>query len=187
QTRFKMNLGTEVTTSETRSEVQTTLEKTTAERNIQKQTTPLFTSDEFSKFEIDYKERHGQFYLGDLKKFDELKDIGFYPYSGKKLLSAADENSVYFVFSMHNVTETPKLNDPCIGTFISSIIWVRADEAMIARDARSQVIASCLLGRKQIGETKIVDGKLNLTFQDAAGKHTLTYDNATPETGFIVN
>lgn len=186
QTRFKMNMATEATTSETRAEVQAELEKTTAERNIRKQTTPLFTSDEFSTFEIDYKERHGQFYLGDLKKFDELKDIGFYPYSGKALLSAADEKSVYYVFTMHNVTETPKLTDPCIGTFINSVIWVRADLDMIARDAKSQVISSCLLSRKQIGEPKIVDGKLSVMYQDASGKHELIYDNQRPGSGFTL-
>jgi hypothetical protein len=187
QTRFKMNMATEATTSETREQVHATLEKTSAEKDIQKQTTPLLTSDEFSKFEIDYKERHGQFYLGDLKKFDELKDIGFYPYSGKALLSAADDKSVYFVFTMHNVTETPDQNDPCIGTFISSVIWVRADLDMIARDAKSQVISSCLLGRKQIGEPKIVDGKLTVSYQDASGKHALTYDNGTPKAGFKID
>lgn len=186
QTRFKMLLANEVTTSETRAEVHAVLEKTTEEKNILKQTKPLLATDEFSKFEIDYKERHGQFYLGDLKKFDELKDIGFYPYSGKMLLSAADAGSVYYVFMMHNVTETPKLDAPCIGTFITSIIWVRADLDMIARDARSQVVSSCLLGRKQIGEMKIIDGKLSVTFQDAAGKHELVYDNANPASGLKV-
>ncbi|MBK8303584.1 MAG: hypothetical protein IPK98_09380 [Chloracidobacterium sp.] len=85
---------------------------------------------------------------------------------------------------MHNVTETPKQNDPCLGTFISSVIWVRADLDMIARDARSQVISSCLLDRKQIGEPKIVDGKLTVSYQDASGKHELTYDNATQGSGF---
>lgn len=186
QTRYTMDLATEKTMAETRAEVQAILERTTEEKNRLKQTTPLLTSDEFSKFEIDYKERHGQFYLGDLKKFDELKDIGWYPYSGKKLLSAADQNSVYFVFSMRNVTETPKPNDPCIGTFISSVIWVRADLDMIARDARSQVISSCLLGREQIRESKIVNGKLDVDFQDAAGKHHVTYDNANPAVAPIV-
>ncbi|MFT3746433.1 MAG: hypothetical protein QM785_19335 [Pyrinomonadaceae bacterium] len=184
QTRYTMQLATEVTTSETRKEVQDKLEKSEAEKNALKQTTPLLSTDDFGKFEIDYKDRHGQFYLGDLKKFDELKDIGFYPYSGKKLLAAADNSSVYFVFSMHNVTETSKQNDPCIGTFIDSVIWVRADLDMIARDARSQVVSSCLLDRKLIGEPKVVDGKLSVIYQDASGKHELNYDNANPDSRF---
>lgn len=187
QTRYKMLFANETITSQTRPEVHAALEKTTAEKDILKQQTPLLTSDEYSKFEIDYKERHGQFYLGDLRKFDDLKDIGFFPYKGKLLLSVGSGDSAYFVFQMRNVTETPTIDAPCIGTFITSIIWVRADEAMIPRDARSQVISSCLLQRKQIGETKIVDGKLSIVFQDASGKHQLIYDNARPEAGFSVS
>jgi len=186
QTRFKMNLADESTTSQTRAEVLAILEKTTAERDILKQTTPLLTSDDYAKFEIDYKERHGQFYLGELIKFDELKDIGSYPYKGTKLLTAGIGGSAYFVFQMRNVTESPAIDSPCIGTFVTSIIWVRADEAMIARDARSQVVSSCLVGRKQIGEPVVTDGKLIVRYQDAAGKHTLTYDNATAAAGFKV-
>ncbi len=187
QTRYKMLLTNELTSSQTRDEVHAVLEKTTAEKEILKQTTPLLTSDEFAKFEIDYKDRHGQFYLGDLKKFDELKDIGAYPYRGTKLLSTAAGDSVYFVFALRNVTETRTLDAQCIGTFITSIIWFRADEAMIPREARSQVISSCLLGRKQIGEPKIVDGKLTISYQDASGKHELTYDNGTAEASFTIN
>ncbi len=186
QTRYKMLLVNEVTTSQTRDEVHAVLEKTTAEKDILKHQSPLLVSDEFGKVELDHKERHGQFYIGELTKFDELKGIGFYPYRVTKLLSAPAGESAYFVFMMRNVTETPKLDAPCIGTFIYSIISIRADEAMIPRDAKSQVISSCLLGRKQIGEPKIVDGKLSIFFQDASGKHTLTYDNGTPDAGFKV-
>ncbi|CAN5573834.1 hypothetical protein BH10ACI2_BH10ACI2_16170 [soil metagenome] len=187
QTRFKMVIATEATTSQTRNEVQDDLAKTEAEKNLLKQQTPLLSTDDFGKFEIDYKDRHGQFYLGDLTKFDELKDIGEYPYKGPKLLAAASNGSVYFVFEMHNVTETPKLDAPCIGTFVSSIIWVRADEDMIPRDARSQVVSSCLLGRKQIGDAKIVEGKLSVVFQDASGKHELSYENSSPAAGLKVH
>ncbi len=187
QTRYRMDLATEVTTSQTRAEVQAILEKTTQERNEQKQSTPLLTTDEFAKFEVDYKDRHGQFYLGDLKRYDQLNDIGDYPYSGTKLFAAAGSGSVYYVFAMKNVTETPTVSDPCIGTFVTSIIWVRTDLDMIARDARSQVVSSCLLGRKLDGEVKGVDGKLTLNFTDSAGKHVLVYDNDRPENGLTVN
>jgi hypothetical protein len=187
QTRYKMLLANEATTSQTRDEVHAVLEQTTAEKNILKQQTPLLTSDDFGKFEIDYKDRHGQFFLGDLKKWDELKDTGAYPYRATKLLSTAVGGSVYYVFEMRNVTETPKPNDSCIGTFVHSIIWIRADDGLIPRDAKSQVISSCLLGRKQIGETKIADGKLTVEFQDASGKRRLNYDNADPDSGFKVN
>jgi hypothetical protein len=183
QTRFKMLLANETTTSQTRDEVQAVLERTTEERNRLKQQTPLLSSDDYGKFEIDYKDRHGQFYLGELKKFDELKDIGEYPYKGEKLLASAAGDAVYFVFLMHNVTETPRSDAPCIGTFISSIIWVHVDEAMIPRDARSQVISSCQLNRKQLGEPRIVDGKLSVSYQDASGKHELSYNDGDPGAG----
>jgi hypothetical protein len=186
QTRYRMDLATEVTTSETRGEVQAKLEISTAEKNLLKQETPLFTADEFSKIEVDYKERHGQFYLGDLEKFDELKDTGAYPYKATNLLSSARGGSVYYVFLLRNVTETAKENDRCIGGFITSVIWVRTDEDMIARDARSQVISSCPLGTKQIGEPKITDGRLNISFEDTKGKHALKYDSREPESGFTV-
>ena len=84
------------------------------------------------------------------------------------------------------MTETAKENDRCIGGFITSVIWVRTDEAMIARDARSQVISSCPLGAKQIGEPNITDGRLNISFEDTSGKHALTYDSREPESGFTV-
>ena len=180
QTRFRMILATEETTSQPRKEVQDLLEKSEAEKNELKQTTPLLTSDDFAKFEIDYKDRHGQFYLGDLKRYDELRDIGDYPYKGTKLMSTAADGAVYFVFQMRNVTETPTLDDHCIGSFVTSIFWVRADLDMIARDARSQVISSCLLQRRQLGEIQIVDGKLTVKFEDAAGKHELVYDSSRP-------
>ena len=186
QTRYRMMLADETTTSQTRAEVHAVLEKTTAEKEILKQTTPLLTSDEFGKVEIDHKERHGQFYVAELTKFDDLKDIGSYPYKVKKLLSVGAGESVYFVFMMRNVTETPKIDAPCIGTFVTSIIWVRADEKMIPRDARSQVVSSCLLARKQIAEPATMDGKLVVKYQDATGNHSLTYDNATAANGFKV-
>jgi hypothetical protein len=88
---------------------------------------------------------------------------------------------------MKNVIETPTVNDPCIGNFVTSIIWVRADLDMIARDAQSKVVSSCLLGRKLTEELKSEGGKLSLSFEDASGKHVLVYDNSQPENGFVVN
>jgi len=187
QTRFRMTLANEAETSLTRREVQANLEKSEAEKEILKQQSPLLSSDDYGKFEMDYKDRHGQFYLGEMTRFDPLADIGSYPYSGKKLFSAASVDSVYFVFMMKNVTETPKPDDRCIGSFVYSIMWVRADLDMIARNARSQVVSSCLLGRKQIGDPKMVDGSMSVAFEDAAGKHTLTYDNSRPENAFQIN
>ena len=43
-----------------------------------------------------------------------------------------------------------------------------------------------LLGRKQIGETKIIDGKLNVAYRDPSGTHNLTYDGADPVAGFRI-
>ncbi len=88
---------------------------------------------------------------------------------------------------MKNVTETSKPDDRCIGSFVYSIMWVRADLDMIARNARSQVLSSCLLGRKQIGDPKMVDGSMSVAFEDPAGKHTLKYDNSRPENAFQIN
>lgn len=187
QTRYQMDLGTEVITSETRAEVQSKLEKSEAEKNVRKQETPLLDADDFAKIEVDYKEKHGQFYLGDLKKFDELKDTGAYPYQVTNLLASALDGSVYYVFLLRNVTETTRQDDKCLGGFITSVIWIRTDSDMIARDARSQVISSCPLGRKQTGEVNLTNGRLSISFADATGKHELTYDNATPASSFTVN
>lgn len=186
QTRYTMDLATEKTITEARPEVQKILEKTGAERELEEQAAPLLTSDDFAKFESDYRGRHGQFYLGDLKKFDELKDTGWYPYSGKKLVASAAGDSVYYLFMTRSVTQTPTASAPCIGSFITSVIWLELDADMIPRDARSQVVSSCLLGRKQIGEPQIENGSVNIVFEDASGRHELIYNNNEPGSGFLV-
>lgn len=59
-----------------------------------------------------------------------------------------------------------KADDPCIGSIISSVIWVQANEDLYPRNAKPQVISSCKLGRRQIGEPKILDGKLTVVFEE---------------------
>lgn len=186
QTRYKMIFASEITTSQTRNEVHSLLEAKTAERNIVRQSAPLLTSDEFGKFEVDFKDKHTQFYLGDLKRYDELKDIGEYPYKATPILTTAKGTTRFYVFLLRNVTETEKVNNPCIGSFTSTVIWAQANEDLYPRNAKSQVISSCELGRKQIGEPRLIDGKLNVIFEEAGTRYELVYNNNEPELGLVV-
>jgi hypothetical protein len=173
-------------TSQTRDEVHAVLESTTEQKNISKQDRPLLISDEFGKFEVDYKDKHSQFYLGELTRYDELKDTGEYPYKATSLLTTARGTERYYVFGMRNVTETKKIDDPCIGTFTSSVIWVQANEDLFPRNARSQVISSCKLARKQIGVTKIVGGKLSAVFEEGGKRYEAAYSDLEPEKGLTI-
>ena len=186
QTRYKMVFATGATSQQTRDEVHAILETTTAKKEILKQDNPLLNSDEFGKFEVDYKDKHSQFYISELTKYDALKDIGAYPYRVTSLLTTARGIERYYVFALRSVTETQKIDDPCIGTFTSSVVWVQANEDLSPRNAKSQVISSCKLGRKQIGETKLVDGKLSAVFEDTGKRHEVTYNNQEPEKGFTL-
>lgn len=186
QTRYKMNFTTEVTTSETRDEVHAILEGTTAQKNILREEKPLLNSDEFGKFEVDYKDKHSQFYLGDITRYDELKDIGEYPYKGTTLMTVARGTERYYVFGLRNVTETKTIDDPCIGTLTASVVWAQANEDLFPRNARSQVISSCKLGRKQIGGTKISGDKLTVVYEEAGKRYEVVYNNLEPEKGFTV-
>jgi hypothetical protein len=187
QTRYRMNLASETTTSQTRTEVQANLETRIAEKNIARQEAPVLDSDEFGKFEIDYKDRHTQFYLGDLEKYDELKDTGEYPHKATTLLTAAQGTTRFYVFLLRNVTETKKVDDPCIGSITLSVIWVQANEDLFPRNAKSQVISSCKLGRHQVGEPNIIDGKLTIVFEEMRKRYKLTYNNNEPELGLAVS
>ena len=186
QTRYKMVFTTEVITSETRDEVHAILETTSAQKEILKQESPLLNSDEFGKFEVDYKDKHSQFYLGELTRYDELKDTGAYPYKATSLLTTARGTERYYAFGLRNVTETKTINDPCIGTFTLSLIWVQANEDLFPRNAKSQVISSCKLGRKQVGETKVADGKISAVFEEKGKRFEVAYNNIEPEKGFII-
>jgi hypothetical protein len=64
---------------------------------------------------------------------------------------------------------------------------VQADEDLFPRNAKPQVIGSCKLGRKQIGEPKIIDGKLTIVFEEMSQRYQLTYDNNQPELGLAVS
>ncbi|MEO6390438.1 MAG: hypothetical protein ABIP75_01220 [Pyrinomonadaceae bacterium] len=186
QTRYKMILSSEITTSQTRAEVQAALEKKNVEKDALKLERPLFTSDEYGKIEVDYQDRHGQFYLSDLKRYDIMKDTGEYPYRATSLLTTAAGEKRYFLFTMRNVTETAKVDDPCLGMFTISIVWAQTLDDLFPKNAKSQVISSCKLGRKQVGEPKIVDGKFTAAFEQSGKRFELTYDNQAPEAAFAV-
>lgn len=186
QTRFKMVLATEVITSQTRDEVHALLEARTAERDILKRERPLFSSDEFGQIQLDYKERHNQFYLGDLQKYGAMNDTGEYPYKATPLLTTAKGEARYLLFLLRNVTETSKIDDPCLGTFTTSIVWAQTVDDLFPKNAKSEVISSCKLGRKQLGEPKISDGKLTARYEQDGKKFEVTYNNQEPEDGFLV-
>lgn len=187
QTRYTMPLSTEIMTSQTRSEVHSDLEASERRKSEMDQTKPLLTSDDLGKIEIDYKGRHGQFYLADLRKFDELKDIGSHPHKVSALFASENTGSVFYLLDVTSFVETPKIDSPCIGSLIKSIVWLRADADMIPREARSQVLSSCVLGRKQIGGEKRSDEKIEILFDDQIGRHSLVYNGSSPDEAFKIS
>ena len=124
QTRYRMDLATEVITSETRAEVHAKLESSTAEKNLRKQETPLLNADEFGKIEVDYKERHGQFYVGELKKFRRVKEHRRLPFKATNLVASAGAVGL-LCFPLAEVDRNREGERPCIGVLYSSVIWVR--------------------------------------------------------------
>lgn len=186
QVRHLLDLATGRESTETRDEVFAALKKKTDEKNRLRQETPLLESEDLGKIEIDYKDKHGQLYLSNLKQFDPLDGIGVAPHAIKPLLSAASGGSVYYLFLMRSAVETQTPGDKCLGGTTTSIVWFRADEGMVARDAKFQIVSSCSLGRIMISESTIKDGILSLEFTDAKGKHLLTYDNRIAPAGFTV-
>lgn len=187
QVRHRMDLATGRETTESRDEVFAALKKKTDEKDRLKQKGPLLAAEDLGKIEIDYQDKHGQLYLGDLRRHDPLAGIGVAPHVIKPLLTSASGSSTFYLFMMRSAIETPSAEDKCLGGIATTIVWFRADEGMIAREAKSQVVSSCSLGPTMIGEPKINNETLSVEFTDAAGKHLLTYDNRAASAGFTVN